>query len=274
MTVAVIEGEPAAAAAIRRTLNRDGVGVCTAADGERGLALALAAEVDLVVLDLTLPDRAGIQLLGELSLRRPGLPVIVLGPRDTLAARLDALRAGAVDHIAKPFALAELAARVHAQLRTSRLCMQTLLEVEPLKLDLVSRHARHADGEIHLSNREFDLLAYLARNRGQVLGRRQIQRAVWGYLHDPGTNVVDVYIGYLRRKLAMPIGPLLTITTVRSRGYRLEQPALAAADGPQAQPSRVAPARSASASVGHASAARRARRSRPAGTSPPSARIG
>jgi DNA-binding response OmpR family regulator len=225
MRVAVIEGEPAAAEAIARVLAESGLEVHTAGDGDGGLALAMAPEIDLVVLDLMLADRSGIRMLGELSSRRPGLPVIVLSGHDTLANRLEALRAGAVDHLAKPFALAELDARVHAQLRTSRLWVQTSLQVGPLTLDFVSRRVRHPAGEIHLSNREFDLLAYLARNRGQVLGRRQIQRAVWGYLHDPGTNVVDVYIGYVRRKLVTADGPLLTITTVRSRGYRLEHPA-------------------------------------------------
>jgi DNA-binding response OmpR family regulator len=116
---------------------------------------------------------------------------------------------------------------VHAQLRTSKPSLQTSLEIGPLMLDVVGRRVSHPGGEVHLSNREFDLLAFLARNRGQVLGRRQIQRAVWRYLHDPGTNVVDVYIGYLRRKLATPAGSLVTITTVRSRGYRLEQPSRA-----------------------------------------------
>jgi DNA-binding response OmpR family regulator len=223
--IAVIEGEPAAAEAIARVLGESGLEVHTARECEPGLALAMAPEIDLVILDLMLADRAAMRMLADLSNRRPGLPVIVLSGHDTLADRLEALRAGAVDHLAKPFALAELDARVHAQLRTSRLWVQTSLEVGPLTLDFVARQVRHESGEIHLSNREFDLLAYLARNRGQVLGRRQIQRAVWGYLHDPGTNVVDVYIGYVRRKLVTADGPLLTITTVRSRGYRLEQPA-------------------------------------------------
>lgn len=233
MRVAVIEGEPAAADAITRVLCDSGLEVHTARDCEDGLALAMAPEIDLVVLDLTLAAPAAMRMLGELATRRPGLPVIVLSAHDSLADRLEALRAGAVDHLAKPFALAELDARVHAQLRTSRLWVQTSLQVGPLTLDFVARRVRHDGGEIHLSNREFDLLAYLARNRGQVLGRRQIQRAVWGYLHDPGTNVVDVYIGYVRRKLVTADGPLLTITTVRSRGYRLEHPARLPEPAPQ-----------------------------------------
>jgi DNA-binding response OmpR family regulator len=233
MRVAVIEGEPAAAEAIARVLSESGLEVHTARDRDRGMALAMAPEIDLVVLDLMLPERAAMRMLSELSERRPGLPVIVLSGHDTLADRLEALRAGAVDHLAKPFALAELDARVHAQLRTSRLWVQTSLDVGPLTLDFVARRVRHERGDIHLSNREFDLLAYLARNRGQVLDRRQIQRAVWGYLHDPGTNVVDVYIGYVRRKLVTAEGPLLTITTVRSRGYRLEHPSRMPVPAPQ-----------------------------------------
>lgn len=243
MRVAVIEGEPAAADAIARVLCDSGLEVHTARECEHGLALAMAPEIDLVVLDLTLAAPAAMRTLGELATRRPGLPVIVLSAHDSLADRLEALRAGAVDHLAKPFALAELDARVHAQLRTSRLWVQTSLQVGPLTLDFVARRVRHDGGEIHLSNREFDLLAYLARNRGQVLGRRQIQRAVWGYLHDPGTNVVDVYIGYVRRKLVTADGPLLTITTVRSRGYRLEHPARL--PEPAAQPTRPVAVRAA-----------------------------
>jgi DNA-binding response OmpR family regulator len=243
MRVAVIEGEPAAAAAIARRLGSSGLEMRTAHDAERGLQLAMAPEIDLVVLDLMLPGRSGMRLLCELSARRPGLPVIVLGGRDTLAERLETLRSGAVDHLARPFALAELDARVHAQLRTTRLWVQTSLQVGSLTLDFVGRRVRHAGGEIHLSNREFDLLAHLARNPGQVLGRPQLQRAVWGYLHDPGTNVVDVYIGYVRRKLATPTGPLLTITTVRSRGYRLEHPSRAPAPAPH--PAGAVPARTA-----------------------------
>jgi DNA-binding response OmpR family regulator len=224
MNVAVIESEPAAALAIASVLDASGLAVRTAGDAERGLRMAMDPDIDLVVLDLMLPDHSGMRILCELSTRRPGLPVIVLGGRDSLAGRLETLRTGAVDHLVRPFALAELDARVHAQLRTTRLGVETTLRIGGLTLDLVGRRVRHDGGEIHLSNREFDLLAHLARNPGQVLGRRQIQRAVWGYLHDPGTNVVDVYIGYVRRKLLTPAGPLLTITTVRSRGYRLEHP--------------------------------------------------
>jgi DNA-binding response OmpR family regulator len=244
MRVAVIEGEPAAALAIARVLESSGLAVQAAADAERGLRLAMDPDVDLVVLDLMLGDRSGMRILYELSARRPGLPVIVLGGRDSLAGRLQTLRSGAVDHLVRPFALAELDARVHAQLRTTRTVEPTSLRIGPLTLDLVGHGVRHAGGEIHLSNREFGLLAHFARNPGQVLGRRQLQRAVWGYLHDPGTNVVDVYIGYVRRKLATPDGPLLTITTVRSRGYRLEHPG-PIVERPPAPPARAISAQAA-----------------------------
>ena len=240
MRVALVEGERTAAEAIARVLEESGLEVHRARDYRRGLALAMAPEIDLVVLDLMLADGTAMRMLGELASLRPGLPVIVLSTRGSLADRLEALRVGAVDHLARPFALAELDARVHAQLRTSRPWVQTAMRVGPLTIDFVARRVRHEGGEIHLSNREFDLLAYLARNRGQVLGRRQIQRAVWGYAHDPGTNVVDVYIGYLRRKLATADGPLLTITTVRSRGYQLEHPERMPGPAPDAAPGPAA----------------------------------
>ena len=220
--VVVIEDEPGIVDFVTRGLTAGGLNVEAALDGERGLELALGAAVDLVVLDLMLPKRSGGQILRDLNEQRPGLPVIVLTARGEVQDRVDGLRAGAVDYLVKPFALAELDARIRAQLRSARQAPETTLRRGGLSLDLISRRVSHEGRVLRLTNTEFELLGYFMRNPGQVLSRAQIHRAVWGYDHDPVTNVVDVYVGYLRRKLVGPDGPLVMITTVRSRGYRLE----------------------------------------------------
>lgn len=223
--IVLIEDEPGIVDFITRGLMAGGLDVEAALDGETGLALALGDRVDLVVLDLMLPRRSGTDVLHELVERRPGLPVIVLTARGELADRVDGLHAGAVDYLVKPFALAELDARIRAQLRSARRAPETTLRHGELVLDLISRRVTHDGRQIHLSNTEFELLSYFIRHSGEVLSRAQIQRAVWGYDHDPATNVVDVYVGYLRRKLAGPDGTCKAIVTVRSRGYRFEDPA-------------------------------------------------
>jgi DNA-binding response OmpR family regulator len=224
-TVALIEDEPGIVDFVTRGLAVHGTTVRSALDGRRGLELALEDDIDLVVLDLMLPALSGEEVLRALVDRRPGLPVIVLTARGELDDRVAGLRAGAVDYLVKPFAVAELAARVDAQLRAGRQVPSTAVRAGPLTLDLLTRRVTLGGAVVHLSNTEFDLLTYFARNPGQVLSRRQIHRAVWGYEHDPATNVADVYVGYLRRKLAAADGATVTISTLRARGYRLDLPA-------------------------------------------------
>ncbi len=223
-TVAIIEDEPGIVDFVSRGLAAAGFIVCTALDGEQGLALALNEEVDLVVLDLMLPKLGGREILDELARHRPGLPVIVLTARGEIEDRVDGLRAGAVDYLVKPFAFAELEARVQTHLRVARQSPATALRVGPLTLDLLERRVTLGGEPVRLSNTEFDLLRYFMHNPGQALTRDQILSAVWGYNHDPATNGVDVYVGYLRRKLTRVDRPSVTITTLRSRGYRLDNP--------------------------------------------------
>jgi DNA-binding response OmpR family regulator len=223
-TVAIIEDEPGIVDFVSRGLATAGFVVRTALDGEAGLALALDEEVDLVVLDLMLPKRSGRDILDELAQHRPGLPVIVLTARGEIEDRVDGLSAGAVDYLVKPFAFAELEARVKAHLRFARQIPVTELRVGPLSMDLLERRVTLGGEEVRLSNTEFDLLRYFMHNSGQALTREQILRAVWGYAHEPATNGVDVYVGYLRRKLTRDGGPSVTISTLRSRGYRLDDP--------------------------------------------------
>ena len=220
--IVLIEDEPGIVDFIDRGLSAHGFEVRSALDGESGLELALADHVDLVVLDLMLPGRSGMEVLRDLASERPGLPVIVLTARGELEDRVGGLNAGAVDYLVKPFALAELEARIRAQLRAARHAPATVIRSGGLEVDLLTREV-HMGGElVRLTNTEFDLLAYFMNHPGQVLNRQQILRAVWGYGHDPATNIVDVYIGYLRRKLAIG-GQSVPIVTVRSRGYRLEE---------------------------------------------------
>jgi DNA-binding response OmpR family regulator len=215
--IVVIEDEPGIVDFLQRGLAAAGFRVRSARDGDSGLRLALSDRVDLVVLDLMLPGRSGAEILAVLVEQRPGLPVIVLTARGEVEDRVAGLHDGAVDYVVKPFVLAELEARIRAQLRAARQAPETTLRHDGITVDLLSRRVS-VDGEsVRLTKTEFDLLAYLMRNPGHVLSRSQILRSVWGYGEDASTNVVDVYVGYLRRKLGRPEA----IATVRSRGYRL-----------------------------------------------------
>ena len=219
----LIEDEPGIADFMVRGLTLAGYRVESALDGETGLELALKDDVDLVVLDLMLPSMSGADVLQRLSDQRPGLPVIVVTARGELEDRVGGLRAGAVDYLVKPFALDELEARIDAQLRVARQAPETTLRGAGLSVDLITRRVTHDGHDVRLSATEFELLTYFLHNIGRVLSREQILRAVWGYDHDPGTNIVDVYVGYLRRKLSGADRCQVTITALRLRGYRLEE---------------------------------------------------
>ena len=223
--VVLIEDEPGIADFMVRGLTLAGYRVEAALDGEAGLALALGDDVDLVVLDLMLPRMSGTDVLRELAEQRPGLPMIVVTARGEVEDRVSGLKAGAVDYLVKPFAMDELEARIDAQLRAARQAPDTTLRGAGLTVDLITRRVTHDGHEVRLSATEFDLLTYFLHNIGRVLSRTQILSAVWGYGHDPGTNIVDVYVGYLRRKLSGPGRRPVTITALRLRGYRLEDTA-------------------------------------------------
>lgn len=222
-TVALIEDEAGIVDFVSRGLTRSGLDVRVARDGDAGIELALSDEVELIVLDLMLPGRSGAEILRAVQDERPWTPVIVLTARGGLDDRLAGLRAGAVDYLVKPFLLVELEARIRSQLQIARRqALDVRLRHGELSIDLLAREVTHGGRSIRLSPKEFELLAYLVRNVGSLLSRPQLQGAVWGYRHDLGTNLVDVYVGYLRRKVRGPDGPLVQITAVRSRGYRLE----------------------------------------------------
>jgi DNA-binding response OmpR family regulator len=239
--ILVIEDEPGIVDFLERGLRAHGFNVISAPDGESGLETALCADIDLVVLDMMLPGRSGLDVLTAIHDRKPALPVIVLTALSEIEDRVTGLDAGAADYLTKPFSLTELAARIRAQLRAAAQTPQTTVSAGDIEVDLLTREVHRGGELVRLSTTEFELLVYLMRNRGHVLSREQILRAVWGYEYDPGTNVVDVYIGYLRRKLRRKEPAVASghpgaadgqaetsatrevpIVTVRSVGYRFD----------------------------------------------------
>ncbi len=220
MRILVVEDEAAIADFVARGLQAEGHSVTCAGDGIEGERHALGDELDLVVLDIMLPGRDGIDVLRAIRRDKPALPVVVLSARAEIDDRVAGLDAGATDYVVKPFSFDELAARVRAHLRTPAQHDATTLQAAGITMDLLGRKVERDEVSIHLSAKEFELLAYFLRHPDQALSRQQILSAVWGYDFDPGTNVVEVYIRYLRRRLALPDRPA-PIDTIRSVGYRL-----------------------------------------------------
>lgn len=219
-SILLVEDEPGIVDFLKRGLEAEGFVVQAALNGLDGEQRARRESFDMVVLDLMLPGLSGMELLAKLRDVKPELPVIVLTARAEIEDRVAGLDAGAVDYLVKPFSLAELLARVRAQLRVAAQTSTTTLQSGDIEVNLLTRKVRRAEVQVALSTTEFELLVYLMRHSGQVLSREQILSAVWGYQHDPATNVVDVYVGYLRRKLVRPDSPA-PIFTVRRVGYRL-----------------------------------------------------
>lgn len=223
MEILVVEDEAAIADFLARGLEVAGYGVVTAADGVEGERLALGGGFDLVILDRMLPGRDGVEVLAAIRAAKPALPVILLTARGEIADRVEGLDRGATDYMTKPFAFEELAARVRTHLRQPAGASSALLEAGGMQLDLISRRVERDGLSVRLAEREAELLAHLMRRAGRVCTREEILASVWGYDHDPGTNIVQVYVGYLRKRLALPGSPV-PIETVRSVGYRLAGP--------------------------------------------------
>jgi DNA-binding response OmpR family regulator len=223
MEILVVEDEAPIADFLVRGLEAEGFDVRSSGDGVEGERLALDPSTDLVILDRMLPGRDGLAVLASIRRQRPGLPVIVLTARGAVGDRVEGLDRGATDYVTKPFAFAELVARVRAHLRRPPEEGTTELEAGGIRLDRVTRRAQRGDLSVRLPEREAELLAHLMRHAGEVCSRKELLGAVWGYEHDPGTNIVQVYVGYLRRRLSLPGSPA-PIETVRSAGYRLVEP--------------------------------------------------
>jgi DNA-binding response OmpR family regulator len=219
--VLVVEDEMKIRRSLDEGLKAAGYEVVTAATGEQGLDLAVGQLFDCLVLDLALPGCDGLEVLASLRQAGNTLPVLILTARDTVEDRVVGLDSGADDYLVKPFAVAELLARLRALLRRGRSGEETVLRADDLEVDLLHRRVVRGGAEVSLTQREFDVLAYLLRHKNATVTRDMLGRDVWKEPDHALTNVIDVYINQLRRKLDKPDQPSL-IQTVRGVGYRLE----------------------------------------------------
>ena len=220
MRVLVVEDEPGVAKFVEQGLNESGYATDVARDGQSGLEYALAADYDLIVLDIMLPKMSGLEMLREIRELGKKTPVLLLTARDTIDDRVQGLDLGADDYLVKPFAFPELLARIRALLRRPPLQAEPVMQLGDLEMDVALRKVRRAGKPIELSQREFALLELLLRHPNQVLTRTQIIEHVWNFDFYGETKVVDVYIGYLRRKIeANPSKPEL-IQNEWGVGYR------------------------------------------------------
>jgi DNA-binding response OmpR family regulator len=223
MRVLIVEDDPAIVRFLERGLAAHGHQAVTADNGREGVQMAADETVDFVLLDIMLPGMDGQEALRRIRARRPGVPVLMLTARDEVRDKVSALDGGADDYLTKPFDLEELLARMRALVRRADQPQASRIQIGDLKMDLRSHRVWRGEKLVDLSSREFALLEYFARHQGQVLSRQQILSAVWDYSFDPGSNVVDVYVSYLRNKLDRRGAPSL-IATVRGAGYRFEPP--------------------------------------------------
>lgn len=220
MKILVIEDDPTVGEFIRRGLEEQRWHADLVANGIDGERMALSQQYDLIVLDMRLPGRNGLEVLRTLRARGFERPVLVLTAQDAVDAKVETLRAGADDYVTKPFAFEELLARVEALLRRPRELASPVLRIEDLELDLGTRDVRRGDESIELTPKEFAVLEYLMRHNGRVMSRTLITEYAWGYHFDPGTNIVDVVINHLRKKIDAKHDRKL-ITTVRGVGYMI-----------------------------------------------------
>jgi two-component system, OmpR family, copper resistance phosphate regulon response regulator CusR len=215
--VLIVEDEARIASFLEKGLRANGFATRVTGNAEEALQLARSTSFDLLILDLGLPTKDGLDVLRELRQEGTRLPVIILTARDGVGDTVAGLEGGADDYITKPFRFDELLARVRVRLRGEHTAEPTVLRAGEAALDLRMRRAVVADRTIDLSAREFALAEVFFRHPGQVLSREQLLSQVWGYDFDPGSNIVDVYVGYLRKKLGKQL-----IASVRGMGYRLE----------------------------------------------------
>ncbi len=218
MKVLVIEDDPTVGQFVKRGLEEQRYVVDLAADGESGERLAATQQYDLVILDMRLPGKNGIQVLESLRARGFERPVLVLTAQDAVDAKVKTLRAGADDYVTKPFAFEELLARVEALARRPKAIARPVLTVADLVLDQDTREVRRHGEPIELTPKEYAVLEYLMRHAGKVMSRTLITEYAWGYHFDPGTNIVDVVITHLRKKVDAAHARKL-IGTVRGVGY-------------------------------------------------------
>jgi DNA-binding response OmpR family regulator len=220
MKVLLIEDEKKIASFVRKGLEAQGFVVDVSQHGDDGYALAISRPYDLAIVDIMLPGRDGLSILRNLRDRRIPLPVILLTARSELNERLEGLNLGADDYLTKPFHIEELIARIHAVVRRAAGASQSVLAVADLNLNLLTRKVTRGGKTIELTAREFSLLEHLMRSPGRVLTRVEICERVWDYTFDPGTNLVEVYVQRVRKKVDADAAVKL-IETIRSVGYRI-----------------------------------------------------
>jgi len=220
MKILIVEDEKKIASFIKRGLTEEGYIVNTAYDGLEALNATLKNEYDLIVLDIMLPKMDGIELC--LSLRKNNFknPILMLTAKDQLEDKIKGLDSGADDYLTKPFAFEELLARIRALLRKSNNQISNILKVEDLEMDLITHKVKRGDKEIALTLKEFTLLEFLMRHPNQIITRNMIAEHVWDINFDTGTNIIDVYINYLRKKIDTE-GKKKLIHTIRGRGYMI-----------------------------------------------------
>jgi two-component system copper resistance phosphate regulon response regulator CusR len=222
MRILVIEDDPTVGQYVKRGLEEHRCAVDLTTDGEEGERRASSEAYDLIVLDMRLPGKSGIEVLQSLRARGFERPVLVLTAQDAIDAKVATLRAGADDYVTKPFAFEELLARVEALARRPPALASPVLHVGDLEIDQATREVRRAGERIELTPKEYTVLEYLARHAGRVMSRTLITEYAWGYHFDPGTNIVDVVINHLRKKVDAKHARKL-ITTVRGVGYVLKE---------------------------------------------------
>lgn len=219
MKILLVEDDPKLAGLVTKGLTARGFIVDHADNGDDGFALATTRSYDAIVLDVMLPGRDGLSILRQLRAKSMSVPVVLVTARSALDERLDGLNLGADDYLTKPFYVEELIARIHAVLRRASGHQASILQHGDLSVNLLTREIRCGSAPVELTAREFALLTYLLRSPGQTFTRAQICEHVWNYHFDPGTNLVDVYVQHVRKKLG-DLGPTL-IETVRGVGYRV-----------------------------------------------------
>jgi len=224
MRILIAEDDDALGKFVRQGLEAEQYTVDVFQDGEQARSAASGSEYDLVILDLNLPKVDGVSVLRHLRLKKPSLPVLVLTQRTRVEDRVECLDTGADDYLPKPFSFTELSARIRALLRRSHLPSEAVLSISDLKVDRVQHVVQRAGVRIDLTTKEFTLLEYLMRHAGRPVTRSMILEHVWNLSFDTTTNVVDVYVNYLRRKID-DCHPVKLIQTVRGVGYMLKGPA-------------------------------------------------